>query len=194
MKFCTKCKSSKDFKEFFKDKTRKDGLYPTCKQCRKVNYEQNREKILLLKKRNNAKNIKKIKAYCLKNKEKRAKQNKQWYLDNRERNNQKRKNYRRDPKLRLIHNLRVRIKQAFLGKGKSRKTFDMLGTNLDNLKLFIENQFISGMSLDNYGKWEIDHKIPLSLAKTKEEVENLCHYSNLQPLWKSDNRKKGNRL
>ena len=33
----------------------------------------------------------------------------------------------------------------------------------------------------NYG-WDIDHKIPISSAKTEEDVIKLNHYSNLQPL------------
>jgi hypothetical protein len=44
-----------------------------------------------------------------------------------------------------------------------------------------------------YG-WHIDHKIPLSSAKTEEEAYQLCHYTNLQPLWAEDNLKKSNKL
>lgn len=33
MKFCSKCKTYKLKKEFYKDKSRKDGLYPSCKKC-----------------------------------------------------------------------------------------------------------------------------------------------------------------
>jgi hypothetical protein len=49
------------------------------------------------------------------------------------------------------------------------------------------------MSWDNYGYygWHIDHIIPLSSAKTKEEIYKLCHFKNLQPLWWTDNLSKG---
>ncbi len=39
----------------------------------------------------------------------------------------------------------------------------------------------------NYG-WDIDHIIPLSSAKTEEEMILLNHYSNLQPLCSKINR------
>jgi len=38
-----------------------------------------------------------------------------------------------------------------------------------------------------YG-WDVDHIIPLSSAKTEEEIIRLNHYSNLQPLCSKINR------
>ena len=40
---------------------------------------------------------------------------------------------------------------------------------------------------DNYG-WDLDHIIPLSSAKSEEEVIQLNHYTNLQPLCSKVNR------
>lgn len=38
----------------------------------------------------------------------------------------------------------------------------------------------------NYG-WDIDHIIPLSTAKTEEDVIKLNHYTNLKPLYSKIN-------
>jgi len=52
------------------------------------------------------------------------------------------------------------------------------------------------MNWKNHGKfgWHIDHIIPLSSAKTDEEVFKLCHYKNLQPLWAFENLSKGDKI
>ena len=47
------------------------------------------------------------------------------------------------------------------------------------------------MSWDNYGEWHIDHIKPLALANTEKETYELCHYTNLQPLWAIENLQKG---
>ena len=73
---------------------------------------------------------------------------------------------------------------------KKTKTFDLIGCDPISLKDFLEKKFIEGMCWGNYGEWHIDHIIPLSSAKTEEEIYKLCHYSNLQPLWAIDNLKK----
>ena len=79
---------------------------------------------------------------------------------------------------------------------KKNKTFDIVGCTPEFLKEHLENKFKEGMSWENhdlYG-WHIDHIIPLSSAKTEEEIYKLCHYSNLQPLWAGDNLSKGNKV
>jgi len=52
------------------------------------------------------------------------------------------------------------------------------------------------MTWDNYGLyngdlyygWDIDHIMPISIAKTKEKIIKLNHYKNLQPLCSKINR------
>jgi hypothetical protein len=61
------------------------------------------------------------------------------------------------------------------------------------------------MTWDNHGNpkdgvfdlnktWDIDHIIPITTAKTEDDVYRLNHYTNLQPLWAEDNMKKGDKL
>lgn len=79
---------------------------------------------------------------------------------------------------------------------KNSKTKDFLGGDFQTVKLYIEKQFSEGMTWENHSihGWHIDHIIPLSSAKTEEELKSLCHYTNLQPLWAKDNISKGAKL
>jgi hypothetical protein len=77
---------------------------------------------------------------------------------------------------------------------KKNKTFDIVGCNPLQLKEHLEKQFVDGMTWENKGDWHIDHIIPLSSAKTEDELYKLCHYTNLQPLWAIDNIKKGKKI
>ena len=80
-----------------------------------------------------------------------------------------------------------------IGVKKDSSTLKMIGCTPDELRKYLEDRFLEGMSWDNYGinGWHIDHIIPISLAKTLDEVKRLCHYTNYQPLWAEDNLKKG---
>jgi hypothetical protein len=50
------------------------------------------------------------------------------------------------------------------------------------------------MNWDNYGDWQIDHIIPLSSSKDVEEMNKLCHFINLQPMWKKENLSKSDKF
>lgn len=67
---------------------------------------------------------------------------------------------------------------------------DILGCSTEELKKYLEKHFRDGMSWENYGDWHLDHITPLKEAKTKKEIFNLNHYTNLQPLWAKENLKK----
>jgi hypothetical protein len=62
------------------------------------------------------------------------------------------------------------------------------------LKIYLEEKFIDGMSWENQGKWHIDHILPLSSATNEDELYKLCHFTNLQPMWATDNIRKGAKI
>ena len=72
----------------------------------------------------------------------------------------------------------------------------MVGCSPKFLKNYLESKFEPGMTWHNHSSkgWHIDHKIPLSSAKNREDVYKLAHYKNLQPLWSTDNIKKGKKI
>jgi hypothetical protein len=97
---------------------------------------------------------------------------------------------------RLLDNTRRRLRSALDGKTKSKRTLEVLGCSPEFLKFHLESQFRDGMSWANYGKWEIDHIIPCAAFDFSKEDDLLkCfHFTNLQPLWATDNRKKSDKL
>ncbi len=106
----------------------------------------------------------------------------------------------RNRKIDTIHkiydNLIGRIYITFI-KHKFEFNFsykELLGCNIEELKDFIFNKLEDGMTFENYGEWEIDHIKPVSKFNfnNRNELFECFNYTNLQPLWKSDNRKKSN--
>lgn len=103
-----------------------------------------------------------------------------------------------DPIFNLKVMVRNRLKMFLKTKKitKRNKTFDLIGCTPEELKTHIEKQFKPGMSWDNWGRntWHIDHAVPFGAANTMEDIEMLCHYSNLQPMWAKENIKKRDKL
>jgi len=120
---------------------------------------------------------------------------KEWSTKNRKLLSQKDKERRHSDHLfRTIRYVRNRINKFLKSKNykKNSKSFNLVGCSPDFFRLYIENQFTEGMSWELMGTHiHIDHKIPLSSGKNEDEVNKLCHYTNLQPLWAKDNLIKG---
>ena len=106
----------------------------------------------------------------------------------------------------LKNNTRNLIYQAIVfrkfSKVKGKSTEEILGCSFEEFRTYLESKFESWMNWDKYGKyngelnhgWDIDHFIPLSSAKTLEDIYELNHYTNLQPLCSYTNRYiKGNK-
>ena len=103
-----------------------------------------------------------------------------------------------DPAFRLAHGLRVRMRRAFKSQRaeKTKATFKLVGCTKEELRQHLASQFREGMTLENHGKvWHIDHIRPCAsfdLSDPNQAI--LCfHYSNLQPLFVDENRRKGDR-
>jgi hypothetical protein len=195
-KICSKCKRKKLICNFNIDNSRPDNLYSSCKECRKIVVKEYSEK--------NSKKINEYqKEYKKNNLDKVIEQNKLYYNKNKEKLNKlnyiRTKNRRKDDpifKLRSNLNVRIRLFMKSVNIIKNNTTFDIIGCTSQFLKEHLENQFVGDMNWNNHGLfgWHIDHIIPLSSAKTEEELYKLCHYSNLQPLWAEDNLKKSNKI
>jgi len=96
----------------------------------------------------------------------------------------------------IIRRYRKRIWEAVKTKSKSEKTEELLGCDSETFINHLCDRFKNGMNLENYGKWHVDHIIPVdSFDLSKEEERKLCfNYKNLQPLWGPDNLKKGSKI
>jgi hypothetical protein len=74
----------------------------------------------------------------------------------------------------------------------------IVGYSIDALMHHLQKQFTDGMSWDNYGKWHIDHIIPISAFHFSgpEDIDfkRCWSLSNLRPMWGVENMKKGAKL
>ena len=78
---------------------------------------------------------------------------------------------------------------------KSKKTIEILGCSFEEFYKHLESRFDDKMNWGNQGTyWHMDHIIPISSAKTEEEVYRLNHYTNFQPLYWLDNLIKSNKI
>ena len=165
-------------------------------------YYQDNKKELAIKKKIYVKKNKKRedarkKAWYENNKERILKRKGERYRENREEIIKREYRYiRNSVQARLRHGLRGRFKKALKGKYKIGSAVRDLGCSIGELKIYLELKFQNDMTWDNYGKWHIDHIMPLASfdLTDRDQVKKACHYKNLQPLWAEDNLKKGAKL
>lgn len=100
------------------------------------------------------------------------------------------------PNAALAHRLRERLRQTLNGSVKSGSAVAMLGCSLEHLRAHLERQFAPGMTWENRRLWHVDHIRPLASFELQDEAQcaAACHYTNLQPLWEVDNKRKGARF
>ena len=218
-KICYTCKKEKSVSDFKKKNIGKDGKQrysSSCLECReeyfknyrnrpeikdsrkeydKQRYQEKREEILENKKEYHQKNKEVI---LEKKREYRSTKeywelNKKWRDENRDKLRQNMKNYReRYPLINSWRNILHRTLR-YLGKPKECHTIEALGYSAEDLKNHLEPMLKENMNWENYGDvWEIDHIRPLSSFSKDSTPAEVNALSNLQPLYKEENRLKFN--
>lgn len=197
MKICIVCENKKELKEFDKRVKSKDGYRNQCKKC-------------IYEKRSNR--DKKLTNEEIENRRLRKNQLRRKYWKNNIDNPEfklKQKKKRRENHLKRMEDPLYKIKVSFsrrLNKllkriEANRSTnkpyyLDKLGCSFEEFKIYLESKFEDWMTWENYGLyngelnygWDIDHIIPSATAKTEDDIYNLSHYTNLQPLCGKINR------
>jgi hypothetical protein len=155
--------------------------------------KQNREKAYITHKKYTDKNREilneKARIYRAENKEERLSNRRRWAKEKRI----------KDPLFKFTENVRALIWLSFnryIKRGhKPARTQTILGCDIDFFVNYILSKCPEGTTLEDFGArgYHIDHIIPISSAKTEEEVLKLCHYTNFQPLFWLDNIRKSNK-
>jgi len=158
----------------------------------------------------------------LKNKEREKENNRRWYvanqsnvserkadyyLENQEQEKLRSKVFRetfpekrrpKTPQAKIAANIRSKISHIVSGRYKKSHSEKYLGCSFEELKQHFEKQFTLNMTWDNYGMygWHIDHIVPLSAfdLSVESNLYKAWHYTNLQPLWSTDNLRKGKKV
>lgn len=148
--------------------------------------------------------------YRLSNLDKMRNKQRKWFDKNKEKQYERVKEYQKsnalalrerrkkrlidDVNYRIARNLRCRLWCALRASKGNVSAVKDLGCSIEELKIYIASLFQEGMSWDNYGKWQIDHVVPLSSfnLKNEDEIRKACSYTNLQPMWANENASKRN--
>lgn len=213
MKKCCKCKIEKDVYNFGNLKNTPDGLRYDCKDCRKFYRENNKSNIQI-----------KQKEYYETNKNDLLIRNKEYRAINFIKINNQRQTYRNKPEVKqhikvknkeylpirkqnikklrqtninfkMSEILRSKIHKYIKGEKPNYQT--IIDCDLEFFKKWIEFRFDKNMNWNNIGEyWQIDHILPIDAFNCSIETDrNICfHWTNLQPLEKTENRNKSNKL
>ena len=184
-------------REWYKDNKEK------VLERQKEYYQENKEQILERSKKwyqeNKEEESKKRKERYINNKEYELKVNREWYNNNRDKVRKSVRKYRRNKRksniqFRIIDNLRARFSRILNGTKKEKTTKSLLGCTLKKFKEHIESQWEEEMTWENYGfyGWHLDHIFPCAVFdQTCKYQRAVCwHYTNFQPMWATDNKKK----
>ena len=192
MKTCSKCKAQKPLTDFHVCNRSKDGRANYCKKCQHEFGSQWRRN-----------NLAKCRSYNKKSRLKHPDKVKE--RDKRWRHTEKSRIYHRQWRRKILStlkgNLNNRMSSAIrrtLRLNKNGYKWETLtGYTTGDLYKHLESRFNNGMSWINFGKWHIDHIVPISnfnyQKATDPEFRSCWALSNLQPMWAEENLRKGNK-
>jgi hypothetical protein len=101
-----------------------------------------------------------------------------------------------DIEFRLGRNYRRRLLKCLTSQVKDEHSLEFLGCDISTLRRHLEDRFLPGMSWSNYGGkdgcWVMDHFCPCAeyYLQNKDEARVCFHYTNIVPLWHTDNMMK----
>jgi hypothetical protein len=179
VKVCHKCREIKKLEEFHLSKMNPDGREGACKECRVSWRRAHRQ-------------IPKVKARMLA----RAKIRNQLPEVKTRRREREKERYVNDPLYRFAKNMRRSVRRGLKGHSKSKRTEKFLYCTFAEALDYLEKKFRSPMTRENMGEvWEVDHIRPICSfdLSDPEQVKACFHYTNLQPLFITENRSKGGR-
>ena len=205
-------------REYFKEYGKKRRALPRIKAASKAYYQRTRPKRLarnkVLYRENRAEQLRLSRAWKLVHPEQAREQQRLYRERNREvirkrasawarahradAARRKRERCKRSAAFTMLCRLRARLSHL-IRKGRAAKVESavrLVGCDFPQLMVHLESQFTKGMTWENRRLWEIDHIRPCkSFDLTKIEQQRQCfHYTNLQPLWRTDNRRKSAKL
>jgi len=201
LKHCTKCGLTKPLVEFHKDKQQKDGRARYCAICRRAYARQRPPRRETWRKRNPLVDAEWQASDYRRNKDRIDAQKSAWLAANRETVRERQRllmrRRRTDPKLKLESNVSRAVNRALRGTKGRQPSFEILGFTVVDLTSHLERQFTAGMDWANYGRWHVDHVIPLTSfvyeSPSDPEFRAAWALSNLRPLWATENISKGAR-
>jgi hypothetical protein len=200
-KTCTKCGVEKPLEDFRKDSSKKSGRGASCKSCNRKRsleyYYENKKERLLYSKKWYDKNKDHVKEYDRKRyeetRESQIEYSKNYYKQNREERlkygakwyNRKKE---RDPIFNLYTKVRALLHSGLKRQGysKTSRTHEILQCSYEELMEHLNNNPY-GFKYED-GGYDIDHIVPVSSAKTEEELLKLNVFTNLQLLPSEYNR------
>lgn len=212
-KVCSRCNTERPLTEFGKSSSTKDGYRYDCKRCRtEYNQRTKEQKAEYNKTYYGAKReaiLKQNAAYRERHTEDIGQQRKEYRSREhiREHIKQKNRDYLETKKARIKERRKtdkhfqlseiLRSKVHKMLRGQHTSYGDYIGCDIQTLRSWLEFNFDDNMNWDNLGMyWQVDHILPISLFNFDRELDKcVCfRWTNLQPLEKTLNREKSNKL